>query len=286
MEVNYMRNWDGIRFINSREYGKSECGVNWSWIRSCLEDFDIWYVLAGEGEIHINHIRYEVSPGTCCILRPGDYIEAYQNLDNRITLIYFHFRLYNIDSEDYMIDDTSLPPRYNIVSDRYWIEQFLHCLLECADKDNELNEEMVNHLLQMIMLQLFIKREQSDKTQPRHRHLMRKVAKHIESNVTRSLPITHEELAHLVSLSPRYVNQLFKKYSGYSLKEYITKERLDRARKLLTETNKNVTEVAEALGYKDIYWFSNQFKQLYGTSPSSYQRNARKSLQSSVPIRR
>lgn len=279
-----MQNWENLRFINSREYGKSECGINWSWVRSNLDDFDVWYVLSGEGEIHINQVRYEASQGTCCILRPGDYIEAYQNPDNRLILIYFHFRLYDLRVEDVVTDDSTLPPRHNIVPERYWIEQFLHCLLEYADKDDAYSEEMIHHLLKMIMTQLFYWKNKNNRTQSRHRHLMGTVVKHIERHIAR--PISHEELAHLVSLSPRYVSRLFKEYSGYSLKEYITKTRLERARKLLTETDKNVTQVAEALGYKDIYWFSNQFKQLYGTSPSNYKRNARKSLQSPSPIRR
>lgn len=278
-----MLNWHDIRFVNSKEYGKSECGINWSWVRSCLEDFDIWYILSGEGEIFINQVRYEVSAGTCCVLRPGDHIEAYHNPDNRLILIYFHFQLYDLRTNHFITDDSILPPRYNMVTERYWVEQFLHCLLEYADKDDVYSEEMIHHSLKMIMTQLFYWQSQN-KTQSRHRHLMRTVVSHIEAHISR--PISHEELAHLVSLSPRYVSRLFKEYSGYSLKEYITKTRLERARKLLTETDKNVTQVAEALGYKDIYWFSNQFKQLYGTSPSNYKRHARKSARSSQPIRR
>jgi len=36
-----------------------------------------------------------------------------------------------------------------------------------------------------------------------------------------------------------------------------------------------VGEIAEALGYKDIYFFSRQFKQLVGVSPVQYRRGLR-----------
>ncbi|MNJ01019.1 HTH-type transcriptional activator Btr [compost metagenome] len=52
------------------------------------------------------------------------------------------------------------------------------------------------------------------------------------------------------------------------MQSYIIKTRIDRAQHLLLHAGMNVTEVADALGYRDIFFFSRQFKQYTGKSPS------------------
>jgi len=52
------------------------------------------------------------------------------------------------------------------------------------------------------------------------------------------------------------------------VQSYIIRMRIERAEHLLVHTGMNVTEVADALGYRDIFFFSRQFKQYTGKSPS------------------
>lgn len=82
--------------------------------------------------------------------------------------------------------------------------------------------------------------------------------------------ITHrvEDLAARAGLSPRYFSIKFKELIGSSVQSYIIRMRIERAEHLLVHTGMNVTEVADALGYRDIFFFSRQFKQYTGKSPS------------------
>ena len=69
----------------------------------------------------------------------------------------------------------------------------------------------------------------------------------------------------------RYKN-IFKKEKGCSLSKYLTQTRLEQAKKYLTEyPNKTLIEIAESIGYSDVYYFSKNFKKYYGISPSKYQ---------------
>ncbi|MDF2658214.1 MAG: AraC family transcriptional regulator [Paenibacillus sp.] len=279
-----MKEWHDLRFVSSRDFGKTQCGDSWSWSRSSFDDYDIWYVLGGEGEIRINGERFGVRQGACCLLRPGDSVEAVQNPEKRMSLIYFHFWLSDGRTGAPATDDSSLPPRFNMVQD-FWLEQHLHALLEFAGREGMHSEELVHASLKLILTQLLYWRDEAEhRTRFRHRHLMQKIVDHIRWNIHR--PIRHEELACLVSLSPRYVSRLFKEFAGLSLKEYLKRARLEKARTLLMITDKTVTRVAEELGYSDIYLFSNQFKQHYGMSPSTYQRNLRKARLVALPVRR
>ncbi|MNP64606.1 HTH-type transcriptional activator Btr [compost metagenome] len=52
------------------------------------------------------------------------------------------------------------------------------------------------------------------------------------------------------------------------MQSYVIRARIERAQHLLLYAGMNVTEVADALGYRDIFFFSRQFKQHTGKSPS------------------
>ena len=53
-------------------------------------------------------------------------------------------------------------------------------------------------------------------------------------------PLTLEELSQVVDLSPTYLSTIFKKDTGMTFLEYLSKVRMDMAKKLLKETNDTV----------------------------------------------
>lgn len=277
-----MNEWRQVSFTSSGLFGKTRCGSNWSWRQQSLDDYDLWYVLAGTGEIKVNGERFRVREGTCCLLRPGDSVHASQDDDAPLTVIYMHF--WPLDEDGYPLADCPAFPRRRVqVQERFWLEQYLHALLEFAGKDDPFSRASVDQLLRLTLTQLLYWQEQEDKEEDgRHRHTIHKVQDYMQIYIHRS--VTREDLARLVSLSPRYLSRLFKQYAGMSLKEYMKRARLERARKLLLETERNITFIAESLGYKDIYLFSNQFKQQYGVSPMLYRANMRKARAVSIPI--
>ena len=59
---------------------------------------------------------------------------------------------------------------------------------------------------------------------------------------------------------------------GVLPKLYIDKLRLNKAAELLVETNLNIAEIAEMMGYQDPFHFSRRFKAVIGFSPQQYRR--------------
>ena len=80
---------------------------------------------------------------------------------------------------------------------------------------------------------------------------------------------TIASLAKKVSMSIPHFCAEFKKYIGVSPIEYHIRIRLQQAKYLLYDFNLSIAEIAERLGYSDIYQFSKQFKKHFGSSPSS-----------------
>lgn len=77
-------------------------------------------------------------------------------------------------------------------------------------------------------------------------------------------------IADCVHVSPGYLSQLFKQVVGESCVEYLSKVRINQAKKLLKETNLKAYEVAFQIGFNDSQYFSTCFKKYVGVSPTDY----------------
>jgi len=69
-------------------------------------------------------------------------------------------------------------------------------------------------------------------------------------------------------------SRAFKKATGTTYQEYLTGRRVEEARKLLKESSRTVTEIANAVGYSDINNLIRNFKKHTGFTPSEF-RNCR-----------
>ncbi|WHY77210.1 response regulator [Neobacillus sp. WH10] len=92
----------------------------------------------------------------------------------------------------------------------------------------------------------------------------------IDDHLSREINLKH--IAEHVYLNAQYVGQLFKTELGTTFTEYITEERLKKAKTLLKGTNLKVYEVAQLSGYKSPKHFMTVFKQDTGMTPIEYRK--------------
>jgi len=78
-----------------------------------------------------------------------------------------------------------------------------------------------------------------------------------------------QEMAATAALSRAQFTRRFVAQHSLAPAQYLIQARIDRAHELLTETGMTVTQVAAALGYTDVPYFSRQYKQRTGRPPSS-----------------
>lgn len=94
---------------------------------------------------------------------------------------------------------------------------------------------------------------------------------YMEQNLSRKL--TLETLSSEFHVSTSYVKRLFSQYKQCGAIHYFTMLKLERAKQLLRESDRNVSQIAVLLGYDNIYYFCNQFKRCIGMSPLEYRRS-------------
>jgi len=101
-------------------------------------------------------------------------------------------------------------------------------------------------------------------------NVIRKCIKYIRQNLGEEL--TREHVANHVYLNPDYLNRIFKKETGLSIHDYITKERLEKAKELLRKTNMPISAIATEVGYGSFSHFSQLFKKYTDLNPKDYRR--------------
>ena len=108
---------------------------------------------------------------------------------------------------------------------------------------------------------------------PSIRREILEVTEYIGANYGKELSV--ERLASIVFLTPDYLSRLFKKSMGKSISQYIRQFRMEKARELLTGTNRKVIDIGEAVGYPNYSYFCQSFREYFGTSPERYRQERR-----------
>lgn len=82
-----------------------------------------------------------------------------------------------------------------------------------------------------------------------------------------------ETIAETLHVSTFYFCKMFKKATGLTFTDYLTRSRIEKARNLLLNPNARVSEVAYECGFTTLTHFNRSFKRITGASPTSYRNS-------------
>jgi len=110
---------------------------------------------------------------------------------------------------------------------------------------------------------------------------LRRVMQIIETESPRKV----RDVAAKVNISPSYLQHLFKQHVGVCIKYVLTDQRLQRAARLLSESDMSIKEVAYAVGYGHASSFIRAFQNRFTEPPRAYrQRIADSANTTAVPV--
>ncbi len=95
----------------------------------------------------------------------------------------------------------------------------------------------------------------------------------IKRNVNSTDTVNLEYLAKMAHVHPSYLSREFKKKYGKSPMQFVLDERIEEAKRLLTNTTLSVGAVAENMKFENVKYFSKFFKRRTGMTPSEYRKN-------------
>ena len=84
--------------------------------------------------------------------------------------------------------------------------------------------------------------------------------------------ISLASMAKQLNISANYYAVLFHQITGFRFSDYLINLRIYHAGRLLKETDKGISVIAESCGFLDAAYFSRYFKQIYGITPREYRK--------------
>ena len=98
------------------------------------------------------------------------------------------------------------------------------------------------------------------------RHAMEYVEEHY------SEPITMQQLAKESNVNYYYFSRLFQQYTNQGFRDYLMKYRINKAVRMLLQTNESVTNIAIDCGFETISYFIKKFQEEMGVTPKNFRK--------------
>lgn len=137
---------------------------------------------------------------------------------------------------------------------------FIKNIAQCRDSENLCY--ILQEIVETFSYNLF------NKTSTKNKELIKTAISLITKNYATN--ITLDDVANEVHLNAAYFSTLFKKEVGHSFKEYLNMLRIEESKRLLTNSNYSIVDIAIAVGFEDQSYFSKVFKKYTGITPKQY----------------
>jgi AraC-like DNA-binding protein len=244
------------------------CEPGWEWRARPLADHLLWYVMDGIGLMRLDGRAWDLRAGSSFVFQPGAQPHGTQNPDRRLVVFGMHFDLFDADRQRIAEPGAPLPPPGHIVRDG----AFFATLAQRCDagfrRGDALGALQSQLYLQAILLHLL---DEALRPAPSAIDLaLDEIVRSIQRDPGQRWSV--DELAWQVHLSQAQFARRFRAATGLAPARFMIQARLDRARQLIQETDMTLGQVALALGYDDVAFFSRQYRRYAGHPPSALRR--------------
>lgn len=254
------------------------------------EDFiEINVVIKGFGVHYVNNKRIDVQPGSVFIISPN-VSHGYINLGE---LEIFHILLPSFFFEKFYdglsaVDGfSSLFPKNSCMGafEKPYVKSLTLNKTNYTSVLNSVNEilsfsknSVASNLLQtatvcQLILKLCVFRKNNVPKEKNNLYIsiILDSIHYMEDNISQK--ITIDDICNKFYISKSTFNRAFTKHTYFSPIVYLTKLRIEKAKKLLIETDANITDIALNCGFFDSSHFEKYFKQYEHVTPTAYRQN-------------
>lgn len=234
--------------------------------------FEIEIILSGEGKYVINDVEYDIADNNVFLLTSTDF--HYLRLDGTAEIV-------NISFDETMISDSDMTDllfnriakAYHFESDEY---ERLVSVARALEHECRIDGDCRGALLSYVIRCLLRKNKSIHKADMKEEtlHGIRRAIIYIELHFREDISL--ETVAKEAGYTPTYFSRLFRRVTGKSYIEMLTKYRLGYAEALLVN-GFSVADACFSAGFGSLTSFQDAFKKKHGISPGEYKKKNRHS---------
>ena len=235
-------------------------------------DYQILYVASGKAHFWFNGIEEIVDSGHMVLYKPKEVQKYVYYVEDHPEVFWIHFTGYDVKnileyhgiSLNQHVFYSGTLPEYKM-SFRKIIQE----LQQCKYGYEDYIASLFNNIL------LLVSRQQQE-----GENAATNIPEEIEAaaayfNEHYNTKISVEQYAESLHISTNWFIRNFKQYMKISPAQYILSLRMVNAQSLLENTDYNIGEIAEIVGYENQLYFSRVFKKEYGVSPAQYRKKVK-----------
>lgn len=244
--------------------GYATVGSKWHTNQLAAPFNRLYLIEKGTGVLSTDKETLPLEPGKAYLL-PADLPCSYY-CDGALSLLFFHFNLYQPDQFDLMrnfghLAVVDFPP-----------DQFAHLRENCG-KISYLDAFEVTCSVSSILLEMNRKHQFHWDEGPAYSNCVAATIANINSSLSAQLRI--DDLAQRCYISRSYLARQFRKEVGITIKQYISMQLINSAQWQLCNTDASVEKISSDLGYCNQFYFSECFKKHCRVSPLQYRNGTR-----------
>lgn len=255
------------------------------------EEHDFWelvYMDKGEGTVLSDDVRYSLRQGELFIHKPGESHAAIANgvvapnmvivsfgCDSPVMDFFRHNQRLTVnDTERAILSDLIRESQRTFstpLDDPYTKG------LEIAEDAPVGGVQTVVNLLEQLLIRLYRRLNANDEKDVRlhssvrlrvENEIVQRIIDYMRENIGNSLSFT--QVCHFSAQSSTTLKTMFKSATGLGVMEYYRLLKIDEAKRMMREGSRNITQIADRLGYTSVHYFSRHFKQVTGMNASEY----------------
>ena len=254
-----------FRYIDSSKYD-----TDWHSTLHSHAFTELFYVEKGKGKFKFGENEYlEVNEDDMVIINSNIMHTEISDPDYPL-----EYTVIGIEGLEFLTDEKQGYSIHNYYHHKTEILFYMRSIFEEVRKKDMFNEQMINHLLQILIMNI-IRRTESELSISKEDPNINKDCVFIENYISNHYKenITLDKLSDLTFLNKYYLSHEFKKYSGKSPIDFLLTKRLNEAKKLLSTTDLSIAQISNIVGFGNSSYFSQYFKKTLGQSPSEYRNN-------------
>ena len=258
-----------LRYVTSSSFGS-----DWNSVLHSHDCTELFYVTDGEGWLCTDETRIPLRKNTLVIVNPKVHHTERSSPEKKM-----HYIVLGIDNLQFCFHEgeTFSPFQiFQLSSHREMILSLLHTILEELQKKQTSYEEVCQHYLSILLLQLhrITGKEFSFAPPPDIPYECQRAKAYIEEHFHE--PVTLERIAAIVHWDKFYLSHQFSAAFSVSPINYLLQLRITHSKRLLCDTDYSITQIAESSGFSSQNYFTQAFKKLVGVSPRAYRQKHQK----------